>query len=266
MKNLWSKTPAWLKAILLNIILLYPVLFINQSIIYLNLQFFPQWGVGLFLILGVLYFYWILVNRLNPFKDKKYIQLSLKFDISKTENLLSIAGLFLFTFSMISVGLIFLGAEPTQQLQVIQLFSNYSPQTSIPLLLGLALGAGLVEEVTYRAYMQNTTHQKYPRIISYVLLGILFALCHFLPWPLVPMYILVSMAYSVVTDQQKSIALGIFAHVFYDFVLFLLIYQGILSANTLSANSIFMILSPILLLISMYLILFHRKKALVYST
>ena len=57
MKKVWQKIPAWLKAMLLNIILLYPIITINQTIIQINLKYFPKYGIGLIPILILLYVY-----------------------------------------------------------------------------------------------------------------------------------------------------------------------------------------------------------------
>ena len=229
MKKIWQKIPAWLKAIFLNIILLYPVVTINQMIIGLNLKYFPKYGIGgLILVLIILYLYWKVVNKWNLFTTKDDIKISFRFNILDKKNILSIIGLGLFTFLVIHFSYIIFKIENTPQLEFINTFSNYSALTAIPLLLGLSLTAGIAEEVTYRGFMQNITHRKYSKIISYLIIGILFSIAHFLPLKLILPYILISIAYSYIADKQKSIGLGIFTHFLVDFVLFLMIYYKVL--------------------------------------
>ncbi|WP_109301375.1 CPBP family intramembrane glutamic endopeptidase [Aquimarina sp. AU474] len=227
MKKVWQKTPAWLKAIFLNIILLYPIITINQIIIQLNLTYFPKYGIGLILVLITLYLYWKVINKWNLFTNKDDIKISFKFDILDKKNMLSIIGLGLFTFMVIHFSYIIFKIENTPQLEFINSFSNYNAITAIPLLLGLALTAGVAEEVTYRGFMQNTTHRKYSKILSYIIIGVLFSIMHFLPLELILPYILISIAYSYIADKQKSIGLVIFTHFLVDFVIFLLIYYNV---------------------------------------
>lgn len=228
MKKVWQKTPAWLKAIFLNIILLYPIMTINQTVIGLNLKYFPKYGIGgLILVLIILYLYWKVVNKWNPFTKEDDIKIRFKFKILDKKNILSIIGLGLFTFLVIHFSYIIFNIENTPQLEFISTFSNYNAIAAIPLLLGLALTAGIVEEVTYRGIMQNTTHRKYSKIVSYLIIGILFSIVHFLPLKLILPYILISIGYSYIADKQKSIGLGIFTHALVDFVLFLMIYYKI---------------------------------------
>ncbi|WP_271785440.1 CPBP family intramembrane glutamic endopeptidase [Aquimarina algiphila] len=228
MKKVWQKIPAWLKAMLLNIILLYPIITINQTIIQLNLKYFPKYGIGLIPVLIMLYVYWKIINKWNPFTNKDDIKISFKFNILDKKNILSVLGLGLFTLTTIYFSYIIFDIDNSPQLGFIKSFSDYNAITAIPLLLGLALTAGIVEEVTYRGFMQNTTHRKYSKIVSYLVIGILFSIVHFLPLELILPYILISIAYSFIADKQKSTGLVIFTHFLVDFVLFLLIYCKVL--------------------------------------
>ena len=228
MKKVWQKTPSWLKAIFLNIILLYPIITINQIVIKLNLAYFPKYGIGLILVLITLYLYWKIINKWNPFTDKDDIKISFKFNILDKKNIIIIIGLSLFTFIVIHFSYIVFKIENTPQLEFIKTFSNYNTITAIPLLLGLAFTAGVVEEVTYRGFMQNTTNRKYSKIVSYIIIGVLFSIVHFLPLELILPYILISVTYSYIADNQKSISLGIFAHFLSNSVLFLLVYFKVL--------------------------------------
>lgn len=226
MKNIWQKVPVWIKAVLLTILLFYPIAFLNQIILLLNLKFLPQFGIGLFIVMGTLYLYWRLAQRWHPFTDEGDIRMRFRFDISNSSNIASIIGLILFTISTISLSFILfrVKAESSVQLEFIQTFFAAPPATAVMLLLALSMSAGVVEEITYRAYVQNTTQRKYPRIISYLIVGVLFAWLHFLPWALFIPYALVSIVFSAVADQQKSVGLVIVAHTLTDVVALLLQY------------------------------------------
>ncbi len=227
MKKVWQKTPAWIKAIVLNLILLLPVITINQIVIQLNLKYFPKYGIGLIPVLLTLYLYWKLINKWNPFTHKDDIKISLQFNLLDKKNVLTIIGLSLFTFMVIYFSYVIFNIENTPQLEFINTFANYNMVTAFPLLLGLALTAGIAEEVTYRGFMQNTTNRKYAKIVSYLIIGLLFSIIHFLPLALIIPYVLISITYSYVADQQKSTSLVIYAHFLTDFVLFLLIYYKV---------------------------------------
>ncbi|WP_108801922.1 CPBP family intramembrane glutamic endopeptidase [Aquimarina sp. Aq107] len=229
MKKVWQKIPAWLKAMLLNIILLYPIITINHIIIKLNLEHFPEYGIGLILVLMMLYLYWRIIIKWNPFTSKDDIEISFTFNILDKKNIISILGLGLFTVLTIYFSYIIFDIDNSPQLDFIKSFSNYDAITAIPLLLALTLTAGVVEEVTYRGFMQNTTNRKYAKIVSYLIIGVLFAIIHFLPLELILPYILISIAYSFIADKQKSTGLVIFTHFLADFVLFMLIYLNVLS-------------------------------------
>jgi len=229
MKKVWQKIPAWLKAMLLNIVLLYPIITINQIIIKRNLELFPKYGIGLIPVLIILYLYWKVIIKWNPFTNKDDIKLSITFNILNTKNILSVIGLSFFTVITIYLSYLIFDIDNSPQLGFIKSFSNYNAITAIPLLLGLAITAGIAEEVTYRGFMQNTMHRKYSKIISYLVIGILFSIVHFLPLKLILPYVLISIAYSFIADKQKSTGLVIFTHFLSDFVLFLLIYLNVLS-------------------------------------
>ncbi len=227
MKNIWQKTPALLKALVLNIILLYPVITINQIITQLNLKYFPKYGIGLIPVLIILYIYWKVVTKWNPFTHKDDIKIQFKFNLLDKKNILTILGLAGFTVITVYFSHVIFNIDNSPQLKFIKSFSNYDTITAIPLFIGLAVTAGIVEEVTYRGFIQNTLHRKYSKIVSYILVGIMFSIVHFLPLALILQYIIISIAYSYIADKQKSTGLVMVTHFLSDFVLFLLIYYNV---------------------------------------
>jgi len=129
MKKVWQKIPAWLKAMLLNIILLYPIITINQTIIQLNLKYFPKYGVGLIPVLIILYVYWKLITKWNPFTSKDDIKLNIRFNILDKKNIASVLGLGSFTVLTIYFSYLIFDIENSPQLAFIKSFSNYKAIT-----------------------------------------------------------------------------------------------------------------------------------------
>lgn len=232
MKNLWNKLPAWLKATLQGLVLLFPILFLNQILIFTNLASTQPIAWGLPAVVIVLFLYWKLVKRLDSNTGEKDIKLDFKMELNKLSSWKQIFGLMFLTYSAIAIVYMIAPAENTQQAQLLQLFSNAEPLLAIPLLFALALHAGVVEEITYRGFMQNTVQRKYTKLVSYLIIGVLFAISHLLPLQLIIPYLLVSMTYSYVADKRKSVGLNIFSHFLIDFVIFIGVYLGILNIGT----------------------------------
>jgi len=97
-----------------------------------------------------------------------------------------------FTVMTIYFSYLIFDIDDSPQLAFIKSFSNYKAITAVPLLLVLAVTAGLVEEITYRGFMQNTTNKKYTKIVSYLIIGVLFAIIHFLPLMLYNLHLFIS--------------------------------------------------------------------------
>jgi len=112
----------------------------------------------------------------------------------------------------------------TDQLEMIRLFTAPAMTTAIPLILGLSLTAGIVEEMVFRGYLQTMLERSYGIAISLGVTAFFFALLHFLPSILLIPYMLVSLAFSYVAYRSRSIVPGIIAHAGFDFIAILLIY------------------------------------------
>ncbi|HEY9117340.1 MAG TPA: CPBP family intramembrane glutamic endopeptidase, partial [Roseivirga sp.] len=254
---LFDKTPAWLKAVLYNLMFLFPVIIIIQQIVFRNIYSNIRWGWGLIPVIVILMAYWFLTKRLSRFQKDRMISHSLKI----TGNWLQIASL-LIGLCLFTGGMVFLlaGLIPTEdfaQLQTILAFQALEPAMAIPLLLALALSAGFVEEITYRGFMQHATSSRYHKWLSFFIVGLLFSLAHRLPLALFIPYLLVSMTYSVVADHQKSLGLVILAHVLIDFTIFILIYLSVIDLTATKPG--FSIISGLVVCIGAFLILFAKK-------
>ena len=267
MKNIWNKIPAWLKAIVLNFILLFPMLILVQNSVNINLTSNASWGWALLVIIPVLFIFWILVNKWNPFKGPEDVQLELTFNPKDSKNWYRMVALILITVSAVQLFFIAFKVENTLQIEYFEQFRAYGPLVTIPLLLGLALNAGIVEEVIYRGFIQNTLMSAYPKWLALLGVGALFVFAHFLPLPLILAYFLVSTAFSLVADELKSTGVGLIAHVVVDFLLFLNFYYE--AIDLLSPDSIH--LGIFGFLIGIYLLFkessfhFSNKKQMSYQ-
>ena len=253
MRNLWKNLPAWLRAILLNLVLLFPVVTLIQVVIALNFEYLPTFGWGLLLVVPLLAGYWKLVNKWNPFRAEGDIRLTLQFDWTHPGNGLKILGLCLFTVSSVTLFMFFTPVEDSLQMQFINSFKALSPITAIPLLLALALSAGIAEEVTYRGFVQNTLQRRYVRLLSYGLVGVLFASAHVLPLPLIAPYVLVSIAFSIVADQLRATGVVILAQALVDFLLFLNIYYDVWDFAALTSVNV--VITLVMFFVGAFLVL-----------
>jgi len=74
MKELWNKLPVWIRAILIAALLFFPVITINQVLLFQNLGRYTSIPWSLPIIILVLWLYWRFTTGANkPFKpsDKR---------------------------------------------------------------------------------------------------------------------------------------------------------------------------------------------------
>lgn len=224
MKTLWNKLPAWLQAILLNVILLIPPIAIVQNTAKANLTILPEYGWSLLVTILVLFIYWRLVKRLTNFTDRDDIKMSLTFNYRKLESWALIAGIMCVTAGIIQLSSFLLNSEAERQISFFEQFNSHGPLMAIPVFFGLCLTAGIVEEVTYRYVMQNVLVRAYGRWIGIGIVAVIFAVIHFLPLALILPYMIVSVFISLVSEKERSIGLVVAAHFGIDFVFYLLGY------------------------------------------
>ena len=228
MKNLWYRLPAWLQALIIGALLFFPSISIIQILMFQNLarnNWLP-WSFPFVLVL--LWFYWRFATGANkPFKPSKVrmdlSQSALLVDGNIIWILMSIIGLILFTYSVVSVGYAFVD-EKTDQFEMINIFLSAPIQTAIPLALALSLTAGIIEELVFRGYIQTILERSYGIFISFFVTAFIFALLHFLPSILLLPYMIVSMAFSYVAYKSRSIIPGVIAHAAFDFIAIMLIF------------------------------------------
>ena len=224
MKNIWKKVPAWLKAIILNFVLLIPPIVIIQSTAKRNLTILPEWGWSALVGVAVLYLYWRLIKQFTNFTEANDVKLSLSFNLRKPGSWFMILGIICITLGAIQIGASLTGAVIEKQESLIGSFMSHGPLMAIPVLFVLAVTAGVVEEITYRCVMQNTLLRSYNKWVSFGIVAMLFALTHFLPLALLAPYLIVSLSISLVADREKTLGVVVFAHFAVDFLIHMLEY------------------------------------------
>ncbi|WKK79936.2 CPBP family intramembrane glutamic endopeptidase [Marivirga arenosa] len=223
MKTLWKKTPAWLKAIILNLVILFPVVIAIQSLIGLNFQLHNEWPWSVPIAAILLYAFYKLNKKYAKFDLQKDVQISFRFNMKKSDNWLYLIAILLIVQSIGPLFSYVFNIDTTQQVAYIQSFKALNLFTAIPVLALLAFCAGLTEEIVYRGHIQNVLVRKYNKWLSFSLTGIIFAALHFLPLPLILPYIIISVIFSIVADRMKSTALVIWGHFLVDLTSFMLI-------------------------------------------
>ncbi len=231
-KTLWSRIPAWVKAIVLSILAFLTIVQLIQKILMYNLTANSEWGWGLLAIIPILVFFWFFVQKTTSFQGEEDVKISFKTDLSNKTVWLRFIGLFLMTGTCISTFAILLDSPAEEMTALFELFKPYGEGKALPILFGFALTAGIVEEVMCRGVLQNILVSAYPKALAFIGIGLLFAFFHSIPLALILPYALVSISFSLVADEFKSLGVNIMVHVLIDvFFLFAFYYsafQGVL--------------------------------------
>lgn len=220
MKTIWNKVPAWIKATILSVVITIPVATIVQLIIISNLKSNPGWGWALLVAIPILIVFWKLAQRFSSFSKPEDVKIKMNLNWSDKKVWFRIIGLAFATITTIELSSIIFGVTPEKQNAFLQAFKQFDEITALPLLLAMALTAGVVEEVVYRGFIQNVLVRAYPKTRAFIIIGLLFAISHFLPTSLIIPYVLVSIYFSLVANEFKSLGVVIIAHALAD-VLFL---------------------------------------------
>ena len=234
---------------------MYPLIGIIQKTVVFNLQSNSGWGWALLVTIPILIIFWKLAQRFSSFTTAEDVKIEMKVKLNDKKVWFRILGLMFITVSAISLFSAAFGEVPEKQQAFFAAFKQFDEITAIPLLLSIALTAGVVEETFYRGYIQNVLVRAYPKTGAFIGIAILFALMHFLPLPLILAYIIVSSCYSIVADEFKSLGAVIFAHILVDIVLLLMGYYSSIG----DAESVPVIPMLITLVIAL-LLLFYRNE------
>jgi membrane protease YdiL (CAAX protease family) len=99
---------------------------------------------------------------------------------------------------------------PSQQLPT---FAGVSQFTVVSLLLMAAPVAGIVEEASFRGYMQGPIERRYGPLVAILITGTMFAVAHLDFTPILwPYYVAVAAIYGMVTYLTKSILPAVVLH------------------------------------------------------
>ncbi|MEP0134677.1 MAG: CPBP family intramembrane glutamic endopeptidase [Eudoraea sp.] len=221
MKTIWNKIPAWIKAIILAVVIVLPVVTLVQSIVIFNLKSNTGWGWALLVTIPVLIIFWKLVQRFTSFSKPEDVKIKMNLNWSDKKVWIRIIGLVLATITTIELFSLAFGDVPEVQNAFLQTFKQFNEITALPLLFALALSAGVVEEVVYRGIIQNVLVRAYPKTRAFIMIGLLFGLLHFLPVSLLLPYLLVSIFFSLVANEFKSLGAVIIAHALTDLLYFI---------------------------------------------
>jgi len=220
MKTIWNKVPAWIKAIIVSIVIGIPAATAIQLIIIFNLKSNTGWGWALLVAIPILIVFWKLAQRFSSFSKPEDVKIKMNLNWSDKKVWFRIVGLAFAVITTIELSSIIFGSAPVAQNAFLKTFKQFNEITALPLLLAMSLTAGVVEEVVYRGIIQNILVRAYPKTGAFIMVGLLFALIHFLPISLLLPYILVSVYFSWVANEFKSLGVVIIAHALAD-ILFL---------------------------------------------
>ena len=256
MKTIWNKIPAWGKSIIFLIILAIPIINIIQGTAAYNLQNNPSWGWGILVAIPLLFIFWKLVSRWSPFNKPEDVKISMRMDVKHIKVWSRMLGLILLTLSASVLFSEVFGVNQDYAEQYFEVFKQFGDATALPLLIAIALTAGIVEEVVFRGYIQNTLVRAYPKVISFLAIALVFALIHFLPWPLVIAFLIISTCFSLVADEFKSLGVVILAHVLIDIISLLGLYYG----STNETGPVGITIAGVVFIVSLILILKDNKS------
>lgn len=204
-------------------------------------------------ILPILIGFWFFIKKVTSYKGEDQVKISFKTNFANEKVWFRIFGLMLMTMSLITIFSVLSRGMPEKQIAVFKVFKQFDPIVALPLLFGFALAAGVVEEVLYRGVFQNITVKAYPKVIAFSLIAIMFALFHQLPLSLILPYALVSIGYSLVADEYKSLGVVIIAHVLVDV---LSLFIGYYTDFDNSINDLYVAVPALLISITL---LFYRR-------
>lgn len=261
LKTIWNKIPAWCKALIFMAVLGAPVINIVQGTALYNLQNNPGWGWGLLVAIPILFLFWQLVSRWSPFKKPEDVKISMRMNLKDSKVWSRMLGLILLTISMGVLVTELFDVNQDYATTYFEAFKEVGDATAVPLLFAIAVTAGIVEEVIFRGYIQNTLVRVYPKTISFLAIGLVFALIHYLPLPLLVGFILISVCFSLVADEFKSLGVVILAHALVDIISLAGLYYGTSEETSPQGLAI----AAIVFIVSLLLI-FKDNKTLRFSS
>jgi len=109
--------------------------------------------------------------------------------------------------------------------------------TGVSLLVTLAVMTGIVEEGAFRGYMQVPLEERFGPVVAVVVVAIAFAIAHFPPPLVFPIFVVGAAGWSVLAWLLNSTIPGMIAHTLVDAIFLLWIWHDPGAFRTLQARS-----------------------------
>ena len=160
---------------------------------------------------------------------------------------------------------------PSGQIDQIERISIYPFWMIFSLITMTSVVAGIIEEISFRGYMQKPMEMRYGPKLAILIVALFFTLLHLpnatITPQLIPIFFIGSIGWGVLAYLTNSIVPGVIIHIAVDITSYLWIWRNLEYAKTMYSESIlkngidssFMILIFVLLLLSILLIFsFHK--------
>ena len=117
MKTIWNKVPAWIKAIIVSLVIAIPVATVIQLIIIFNLKSNTGWGWALLIAIPLLILFWKLVQRFSSFTKPEDVKIKMNLNWSDKKVWFRIVGLAFAVITTIELSSIAFGSVPEAQIR-----------------------------------------------------------------------------------------------------------------------------------------------------
>lgn len=241
MKTIWQKTPTLIKAILVGIVVLIPTLLVTQIIGEFNAAvFLPNipWSLPVIAVVVWLFYRYTTgsqtpfeasLNRNRLSKDQAIPE------IDRPQLVLAIIVQVILAISLLIASTMLLDFTDRPMGQNINLYLPMSPLVAIPYFIGIAIAASVIEEIAFRGYMQTLLNDRYSKLVSIVIVGIVFAVIHPIPPATYIPFFFISISYSLIAERFNSTRPAIVSHFIVDVAIYIFGYLGfIMSIDRLS--------------------------------
>ncbi len=269
------KIPIWLKAFFLGFIILEIGTRLWSIIVVANLRMKPEIPWSFTLMAVLLFLIWkYLDGKWLPKSTQKNRHLWMRAN-SMTPKKRKWGWISALLLGVTILGLIFLGLRimdaTSGQILQIERISVYPSLTVVSLIIMTSLVAGIIEEISFRGYMQKPLELKYGPKTAIMLVALFFTLLHLpnatITPHLIPIFFVGSIGWGVLAYLTNSIIPGLVIHSSIDIISYLWIWKNLELAKSISTESIlktgvdmpFLILLLFILALSVLVILSFRK-------
>ena len=273
------KIPIWIKAIFFGFIILEFGTRLWSLIALANIKFSPNIPWSFPLMAFVIFLLWrYLDGKGIPRSTQKTRHLWMRANalVSAKRKWSWISAILL---GVVILALIVLGAQimdvPAGQINQIERIGIYPIWTIIPLIIMTSLVAGIIEEISFRGYMQKPMEMTYGPIKAILIVALFFTLLHLpnatITPQIIPIFFLGSIGWGVLAYLTNSIIPGIVVHCAIDMISYLWIWKNLENARNIYSESIikngidtpFTVLISVLLVFLVLLIFSFRKLSII---